>query len=822
MQHPSTTAAETRDAVHTSEQERYLADARAAVKQQAFFMHRAIDSDNLREVFKYSSAMLGELRTSLLSPQKYYELYMRTFDELRTLEMFFEEQRGKGHTACELYELVQHAGNVLPRLYLLLTVGSVYIRSMEAPIKAVLKDMVEMCCGVQHPVRGLFLRSYLTQIARQGLMLIEEKGDDGQSNTDDAIEFLLQNFTEMNKLWVRMQHQGPVRERAKRERERQELRDLVGKNLVMLSQLDGVDGDTYAKVVLPRILEQITSCKDELAQNYLMDCVIQVFPDDFHIDNLETFLNACGDLHPSADVSAIICGLVQRLANFLEANPANAADFEQRDAFSMLLEPVSRIGGTLEQSSAASVYEALLDFVMVSQKGSDGLGRVDTILAHLARALQGGQGDGRGTSPPSPSGELSHKASQKVISILTMPLDTYHVSDLLDLGSYPKVMQLLSRASQKQVAVNIVQKILKAGTPMGDESKVRSLFDFISLLLGAPSSDGEDASPPSSPAEEDDDDLEEEQNLVARLVHQLGEEAGDPASTFAILQTARDRFAQGGPMRLKHTLPPVVMDALQLVKRVHATGGDAGLTLSLFQFLHATIDMIAEVPQPERALQLYLECALASDGCMLEAKAYDFMTAALDVYENSIPDTKAQVEALALLVGTLNACCNFGEDNWDTLVTTATKWSIKLLKKSDQCRAVYSCSHLFWRSEGQSGAGASEKVLVCLKRALTIARQAQGISKSARGDVGPTELFIAILNKYLYFFDRQSGEDVIQSEDVQNLLDLVSNETSSMQSAGAGDGGNDATLRYYHNTLRHIMHLKDKSPEKYAKISLKT
>ena len=69
-------------------------------------------------------------------------------------------------------------------------------------------------------MRGLFLRSYLTQIARQGLMLIEEKGDDGQSNTDDAIEFLLQNFTEMNKLWVRMQHQGPVREREKRARER--------------------------------------------------------------------------------------------------------------------------------------------------------------------------------------------------------------------------------------------------------------------------------------------------------------------------------------------------------------------------------------------------------------------------------------------------------------------------------------------------------------------------------------------------------------------------------------------------------------------------
>jgi len=31
--------------------------------------------------------MLGELRTSYLSPQKYYELYMQVFDELGNLEV---------------------------------------------------------------------------------------------------------------------------------------------------------------------------------------------------------------------------------------------------------------------------------------------------------------------------------------------------------------------------------------------------------------------------------------------------------------------------------------------------------------------------------------------------------------------------------------------------------------------------------------------------------------------------------------------------------------------------------------------------------------
>lgn len=53
----------------------------------------------------------------------------------------------------------------------------------------------------------------------------------------------------MNKLWVRLQHQGHSRDREKREAERKELRILVGTNLVRLSQLDGVDLKIYQKVV---------------------------------------------------------------------------------------------------------------------------------------------------------------------------------------------------------------------------------------------------------------------------------------------------------------------------------------------------------------------------------------------------------------------------------------------------------------------------------------------------------------------------------------------------------------------------------------------
>ena len=48
------------------------------------------DEDNLREALRYSAALLGELRTSLLSPQKYYELYMQASDELQNLQVGLE------------------------------------------------------------------------------------------------------------------------------------------------------------------------------------------------------------------------------------------------------------------------------------------------------------------------------------------------------------------------------------------------------------------------------------------------------------------------------------------------------------------------------------------------------------------------------------------------------------------------------------------------------------------------------------------------------------------------------------------------------------
>ncbi len=100
------------------------------------------------EALKHASNMLSELRTSLLSPKSYYELYMSVTDQLRHLELYLVDEFQRGRKMADLYELVQYAGNIIPRLYLLITVGLVYMKTTPGCRKDILKDLVEMCRGL--------------------------------------------------------------------------------------------------------------------------------------------------------------------------------------------------------------------------------------------------------------------------------------------------------------------------------------------------------------------------------------------------------------------------------------------------------------------------------------------------------------------------------------------------------------------------------------------------------------------------------------------------------------------------------------------------
>ena len=205
-----------RGGLSQEEQEKYFNDACENVRKNAFYMQQQLDSENLHDALRYASTMINELRTSKLYPTRYYEVYMNVTNQLTHLESYIESEYKKksandessaGVWLKELYDRVQYCGNIVPRLYLLITVASICLKvhqNEHEETMRILFDLVSLTKGVQHPTRGLFLRNYLSQVSR--LVIPDVPENVTAQSLDDhpivkrAVDFVLQNFAEMTSL----------------------------------------------------------------------------------------------------------------------------------------------------------------------------------------------------------------------------------------------------------------------------------------------------------------------------------------------------------------------------------------------------------------------------------------------------------------------------------------------------------------------------------------------------------------------------------------------------------------------------------------------
>ena len=78
---------------------------------------------------------------------------------------------------------------------------------------------------------------------------------------------------------------------------------------------------------------------------------------------------------------------------------------------------------------------------------------------------------------------------------------------------------------------------------------------------------------------------------------------------------------------------------------------------------------------------------------------------AFSLYEDEISDSKAQLAAITLIIGTFERTRCFSEENHEPLRTQCALAASKLLKKPDQCRGVAVCAHLFWSGKSRESKG---------------------------------------------------------------------------------------------------------------------
>lgn len=157
-------------------------------------------------------------------------------------------------------------------------------------------------------------------------------------------------------------------------------------------------------------------------------------------------------------------------------------------------------------------------------------------------------------------------------------------------------------------------------------------------------------------------------------------------------------------------------------------------------------------------MRLFLVAGQSADESGFEEIAYEFFVEAFTIYEEAISESRAQYQAIISIIGALQQTRVFSADNYDTLITKAALHGAKLLKKPDQCRAVYLSSHLWWMTE-RSEQEDRESLFRNGKRALECLQKALKIADSCMDAATNVELFVEILNQYIYYFEK--GNDAV-------------------------------------------------------------
>ncbi|KAK3318796.1 vacuolar protein sorting-associated protein 35 [Apodospora peruviana] len=868
------------------DQARLLEDALIAVRQQTVLMRKCLDTPGkLMDALKCCSTLVSELRTSSLGPKQYYELYMSVFDALRYLSVHLRENHPVNHLA-DLYELVQYAGNIIPRLYLMITVGTAYMSIEGAPVKELMKDMMDMSRGVQHPIRGLFLRYYLSGQARDYLPAGDSDGPEG--NLQDSINFVLTNFVEMNKLWVRLQHQGHSREREQRTQERKELQLLVGSNIVRLSQL--VDLNAYKNGILAPLLEQVVQCRDVLAQEYLLEVITQVFPDEFHLHTLDQFLAAVSRLNPHVNVKAIVIGLMDRLSDYAERESQNESNEDrekmEEEALASLLEKVRLASSkATEQGSTESPPK---DGTEASHNGEEDLhgdaaSTADTLRADEptpsiaeteATAVNGEESETpkkrRGipenirlyeiffaqvknlvqaqhlpiqdtialcvsltnlalniyperldyvdqildyantkVQDHANSPDLhSQPAQQSLLSLLQAPLKRYvSIFTALALPTYVPLFQSQTYPTRRAVAGDVSRNLLKNQTPIVTPTQLENVLEVLKVLIkeGSQAPSGYPGVVQQRSRALETDETMEEQGWLARLVHLLNSEDND--TQFRLLQMTRKAYSEGNE-RIRTTTPPLITSGLKLArrfkKREHYDDNWSSQSSALFKFLHSAVSTLYSrvngAGAAELSLRLFCACGQTADMTGFEEVAYEFFAQAFTVYEEAVSDSKAQFQAVCIIASALHRTRNFGKENYDTLITKCAQHASKLLRKPDQCRAVYLASHLWWATPMVANGEAEDadlyrdgkRVLECLQRALRVADSCMETATSI-------ELFVEILDRYVYYFDQKN--ESVTTKYLNGLIELIHSNLAGNQQDSASV---EASRKHFIQTLEMI------------------
>ena len=247
-------------------------------------------------------------------------------------------------------------------------------------------------------------------------------------------------------------------------KERKELQILIGDNLNRLSSLQGLDLQTYQTTILPKLLQIIINAKEKISQQYLLECIIQAFPDEYNIPSMKLILDTVFQLDKMIDSKTLLVDIMEKIAKFalsIESNPQlNTPEMKQnfQEILKLLIEKIDNLMKETsslvvkEENQMANVLKlevGLMKYVMKCCSKEEKLNTGNHIITEVAKLLQ----------------TVSEKiASKKIIKLIENLLTSSLQSDLsiFDFTDFAVLMKYLDFNSRNALAIQLTETLTKS------------------------------------------------------------------------------------------------------------------------------------------------------------------------------------------------------------------------------------------------------------------------------------------------------------------------------------------------------------------------
>ena len=811
------------------DQERYLDKGLKKIRAQAFHIHTSIEKNNLRQCLKETYAMLSELRTNNLTPKNYYHLFTTIFDEMLLVEDFFKEEINRGRKVRDLYDSVQQAKYLIPRLYLMISAGALVLENEPKATDEIIFDLLGMIKGVQNPIRGLFTRYFMLKrikdkLPDKGNKYLEEGG-----KFEETLKFILQNLDEMNRLWIRISSDVTGTEKMLRDKERVELKILVGESINRLSSLEGLTIDIYEKDVLPKLIQIILESNDVLSQQYLMECIIHAFSDSYNIKCIELILNTLSRLLPGVDIKGLFISLMEKLAKFINDNSGEDANEEDKQlvasatgVYPILIQYFDRLqketfmqGSEMDVCKLLDLNSAFLKFAIKCTE-NDVLTSINHVLGSTLQCLK------------QYNRLLNSDGIKKLNKLLEVPLSSDY--SIFEITNFDGLITFLDYTMRKNLSLNIIHALCRPDSKEKLDSleKIQKLIKLIQPLLV----DSPDA------IEEDNYSFDNNQSEVCKMIYIVKTE--DPEITFQIYTELKNIFVNGGERRKKVTLPALVNCIIlfchklslaydnknnlisEEMKKNYYTNesietydiskienGEAfyKLMLEIYKLLNEIISLIKE-NWPEVALKLYLVSASQVNSILSEKKNFEeacasFMNGAMDIYNEGKYDINHKYFLLSQICGYLVNFTILSKENLENIIKVLMETGNKMTKRGDQFNSMIDIGQIYYivLKDGN-------KVLDCINKARKYANFAMTNPQNL-------VLFVDLLNKYLYFVDANDETVTIKADQIDEIIELIKNHIQTIKNEVSKDSSFLPGIeKYFNNTIEFIKKRKGEENHK--------